>query len=104
MKPGKRFGGGFRPEWFDILVDVEHGMLLEKTYVSGVEAYVPPKERRIKYLNGIYPGWDKTVLICPHDLFRAFNVCNEKEGNYRPEYEYDEAYQKSKILLNFIEK
>ena len=93
VKPGKRFGGGFRPEWFDILVDVEHGMLLEKTYVSGVEAYVPPKERRIKYLNGIYPGWDKTVLICPHDIFRAFNVCNEKEGNYRPEYEYDEAYQ-----------
>ncbi len=89
--PGKRFGGGFRPEWFDILVDVEHGFKLEKTVISGVETYIPPKARTVKYLDGIYPNWDKKVLICPHDLFRAFNVCNEKEGDYRPEYGYKEA-------------
>ena len=91
VKPGQRFGGGFRPEWFDILVDVEHGFSLEKVVVAGVETYIPPKARAVKYWNGIYPGWDKKLLICPHDLFRAFNTCNDKQGQYRPEYSYAEA-------------
>ena len=45
----------------------------------------------VKYLNGIYPGWDQTLLICPHNLFNDFDYCNKRRCHDRPEYSYQDA-------------
>ena len=89
VRPGRRFGVGFRPEWFDILMDPNYAF--QKVVVSGVETYVPQEGQIVKYLNGIYPGWDKRALICPHNLFWSFAQCNTKTGKSRMEYPIKEA-------------
>ena len=77
IKPANQYLPGIiRPAWFDILMGPDHEF--QKVIVSGVETYVPEEVQIIKYLNGIYPGWDKTLLICPHNLFIDFGHCNKR--------------------------